>query len=186
MENKKILKKRLYILVECAIMVSLAFVLSLIKIWEMPFGGAITLLSMLPVCIVSLRHGIMWGLGTALVYSATQALLSGATGWGLSLTALILCFLLDYIIAFTVLGFAGILRSKGTLGRVLGICFACLLRFISHYLSGVILWREAGLAYGIANPYLYSLLYNGAYMLPETIFTCVAAVVLLNKFKLKY
>lgn len=175
--------QKLKILAEAAIMVALSFVLSLVKLWEMPFGGAITLLSMLPVCIVSLRHGLKWGLGAAFVYSVTQALLSGATGWGLSITALILCYLLDYIIAFAVLGLAGIFRNGGAKGQVLGICFVCLLRFASHYLSGVILWREAGLAYGIANPYLYSLLYNGFYMIPETVFTCIAAIYVLKAFK---
>lgn len=178
MENQK-----LKILVEAAIMVALSFVLSLIKLWEMPFGGAVTLLSMLPICIVSLRNGIKWGLGAAFVYSVTQALLSGATGWGLSITALILCFLLDYILAFTVLGLAGIFRNNGTKGKVFGVFFVCFLRFISHYLSGIILWREAGLEYGIANPYLYSLLYNGFYMLPEAIFTCIAAVYALKALK---
>ena len=182
MDNKKLVRKRLFILVECAIMVSLSFVLSLIKIWEMPFGGSITLLSMLPVCMVSLRHGIKWGLGAAFVYSWTQALISGAVGWGLSVGVLIICFLFDYIIAFTVLGLAGVFGNRGFKRQVMGIVLACILRFLCHYISGVTIWSSSALDAGFTNPYLYSLLYNGAYMLPETIFTCIGAVLLLKKF----
>ena len=178
-------KKRLFILVECAIMVSLSFVLSLIKIWEMPFGGSITLLSMLPVCMVSLRHGVKWGLGTAFVYSCTQALVSGAVGWGLSVTVLILCFLLDYILAFSALGLAGVFGNCGFKRQVSGIFLACLIRFACHYISGVTIWSSGALDAGFASPYLYSLLYNGAYMLPETVFTCIGAVILLRKFNTK-
>ncbi len=180
--RKKSKRRKLFILVECAIMVSLAFVLSLIKIWEMPFGGSITLLSMLPICMVALRHGIKWGLGAALVYSCTQALISGAVGWGLSIGVLIVCFLFDYIIAFTVLGLAGIFGNKGFKRQISGIVLACLLRFVCHYISGVTIWSSAALDFGFSNPYLYSLLYNGAYMLPETVFTCIGAVLLLRKF----
>ncbi len=175
MKNKKI-----NILAECAIMVALGFVLSLIKIWEMPFGGAVTLLSMLPVCLVSLRHGIKWGLGTAFVYSATQAFVSGAHGWGLSVTVLIVCYLLDYFVAFTALGLAGLFRSKGVIGQIGGITLVCVLRFICHYMSGVTIWSSAALENGFASPYLYSLVYNGFYMLPETVFTIIGAIAILK------
>ncbi len=173
-------RKRIRILAECAIMVALSFVLSLIKVWEMPFGGAVTLLSMLPVCLISLRHGIKWGLGTAFVYSATQAFVSGAHGWGLSVTVLIVCYLLDYFIAFTVLGLAGIFRNKGTLGQIGGITLVCVLRFVCHYLSGVTIWSSSAFENGFTSPYLYSLVYNGFYMLPETVFTVIGAFAILK------
>lgn len=168
-------KTNLLTLVECAMMVALSFVLSLLKLWEMPFGGSITLLSMLPVCVASLRHGTKWGLGTAFVYSVTQAFVSGAAGWGLSPAVLIICYLLDYIIAFTVLGFCGATKNKDLNTKITAIAAVCILRFISHYLSGITIWRASGLEHGIANPYLFSLLYNGGYMLPETIFTVIGA-----------
>lgn len=174
-------------LVECAILVALSFVLSFLKVWEMPFGGSVTLLSMLPVCVAALRHGPKWGLGTAFVYSITQALVSGAAGWGLSPKVLVICYLLDYIIAFTVLGLAGFAKGKSDAVQALSIVAVSFLRFISHYLSGVTIWASpemyAGLEYGIANPYLYSLLYNGAYMLPEAIFTAIGAFIMIKALK---
>ena len=110
---------------------------------------------------------------------------SGAVGWGLSVTVLILCFLLDYILAFSALGLAGVFGNCGFKRQVSGIFLACLIRFACHYISGVTIWSSGALDAGFANPYLYSLLYNGAYMLPETVFTCIGAVILLRKFNTK-
>lgn len=176
-------EKNLIILVECAMMVALSFVLSLIKLWEMPFGGSVTLLSMLPVCVAALRHGPAWGIGTAFVYSVTQALVSGAAGWGLSVTVLVVCYLLDYILAFTALGFCGFCKNQKTAVQIISVAAVCVVRFICHYMSGVTIWSGSGIDYGIANPYLYSLLYNGGYMLPETIFTVVGAFFILKALK---
>ena len=67
MKNSKIKK-----LTTCAVMLALAFVLSFVKIYEFPFGGAITLLSMLPICLVSVKYGLGWGLSTAFCYSLLQ------------------------------------------------------------------------------------------------------------------
>ena len=176
-------KTQIRTLVECAILVALSFVLSFVKFWEMPFGGSVTLLSMLPICVAALRHGPKWGFGTAFVYSITQALVSGAAAWGLTPTVLIVCYLLDYILAFTVLGFCGFFKNKSPLVQSLAVAGVCVLRFICHYLSGVTIWRSSGLEYNITNPYLFSLLYNGSYMLPETIFTAVGSFFVISALK---
>ncbi len=171
------------ILVECAILVALSFVLSILKVFEMPFGGSVTLLSMLPVCVASLRHGVKWGLGAAFVYSLTQALMSGAAGWGLSIKVLIICYLLDYIIAFTGLGLCGFFKGKSAIIQSASVVGVCFLRFICHYMSGVTIWKESCFEKGFTNPYIYSLLYNGAYMLPEAIFTAIGAYFVIKAFK---
>ena len=174
---------RLYALVECAILVALSFVLSLIKVFEMPFGGSVTFLSMLPVCVAALRHGVKWGLGAAFTYSVTQALVSGAAGWGLSVKVLIICYLLDYIVAFTVLGLCGLFSKKSAVIQSVSVVGVCFLRFVCHYLSGVTIWSSSAFDNGFTNPYLYSLLYNGAYMLPEAIFTAIGAFCVIKAFK---
>lgn len=171
----------LRILVECALMVALAVVLHMFFLFTMPFDGKVTLLGMLPICLMSIRHGLGWGLGTAFVFSWTQALLSGATGWGLTPAVLILCFLLDYILAFTVLGLAGLFRKRGMAGCLFGIVLVCALRFLCHYISGVTLW--ASMAPEGMSPYLYSLLYNGGFMLPETVLTVIGAFFVLTALK---
>ena len=174
------------ILVEGAVMVALATVLSFIRVFKLPWGGSITLLSMLPIVLFSIRRGVSWGLIVSFVYSLdqfAQGVMDGLFGWGLTPGMLIACILLDYLGAFTVLGIAGCFRKKGLPGWIGGITLAIVLRFILHFLSGVVIWHSFGeLWSGFAtdNTYLYSFLYNGCYMLPELIFTLVGAVALLK------
>ena len=168
-----------------AIMIALAFVLSCVQIWKMPFGGTVTLLSMLPIIFISVKYGIGWGLCASFIYSWLQIIQGEVFGWGLTPTMLIGSLLLDYVVAFTVLGLAGLFRKKGTAGIIIGSVSVCVLRFLSHLISGVVLWAnyEKFVAFGqewVDHPWLYSLCYNGAFMLPETVFT-IAGVILLFK-----
>ena len=164
-------------------MIALAVGLSYIVLIRMPFDGTVTAFSMLPICLISVRHGIKWGLGSAFCYSWFQILQGGVFGYGLTPGILIASLFLDYILAFTVLGLAGLFRRKGTPGMVCGIVMVCVLRFLVHFVSGVVLWAnyEQFMAFGVEwinRPVLYSICYNGAYMLPETILTVIGAVLL--------
>lgn len=171
-------------LVEGAIMVALAAVLSCIKVFKMPWGGSITLLSMLPIVVFSIRYGVKKGLFVSFVYSLFQLGLGIADGlfsWGLTPAMLIGSILLDYVLAFTMIGFGGLFRDKGIGGWISGTVLAGFLRFVSHFLSGVVIWHSFGELWSgfvTENEWLYSLVYNGAYMLPEIIFTAVGAFVL--------
>ena len=95
------------------IMIALATVLSMITIVKMPLGGSLTPVSMLPICMIAIVYGTGWGLGTALAYALVQLIIdfSSALTWGLSVPALVACFVFDYLLAFSVLGFAGVFRS---------------------------------------------------------------------------
>ena len=183
MKNTRI--KRIRTLCECAIMLALSVVLSYIKFWRLPFDGSITLFSMLPVSLMAIKYGWKWGLGTAFCFSWFQILQGGVFSWGLTPGMLIGSLLLDYILAYTVLGFAGIFRKKGYWGMLGGITLVCALRFLVHFLAGIILWAnfEQFEAFGQViqnNPVLYSICYNGVYMLPETVLTVVVAAILLK------
>ena len=176
---------KLRALCESAIMLALAVVLSYIKFWELPFDGSITLFSMLPVCLISVKYGIKWGLGTAFCFSWFQILQGGVFSWGLTPVMLIGSLLLDYILAYTVIGFAGMFRKKGYWGILCGITLVCALRFLIHFLAGIILWAnlEEFVAFGatwVGRPVLYSICYNGVYMLPETVLTVAVAALLLK------
>ena len=174
------------ILVEGALMIALATVLSFIRVAKLPWGGSITLLSMLPIVLFSIRRGVKAGLGVSFLFALVQfvqGIMDGLFGWGLTPGSLIACILLDYLLAFTVLGLAGLFRKKGVTGWICGIALAILLRFVMHFLSGVVIWKSFGQLWGdffTENTVLYSLLYNGAYMLPEMIFTIIGAVALLK------
>ncbi|MBR7131909.1 MAG: energy-coupled thiamine transporter ThiT [Clostridia bacterium] len=177
-----------------AIMVALGTVLSLIKIIKMPLGGSVTLLSMLPIVMISVMLGVKWGLGSAFVYSLLQLFLGialdGLLGWGLTPVMLIGTICLDYIVPFTCLGLAGIFQKRGYLGICSGITLALLLRFASHFVSGFIIFKELEQfeLFGrlFANrPVLYSLGYNGFYMLPELALTLIAATLLFRIPRIK-
>ena len=173
------------IMTECAILVALSTVLSFIKIWNMPWGGSITLFSMLPLCYISIRHGMRWGLGSSFLYAVIQLFLGitldGLLGWGLTGGILASCILLDYLIAFGVLGLSGLFADKGFTGIMAGTALAVALRFVSHLLSGVYVFASAGKlwdGFETANTWLYSFVYNGCYMLPELVMTLVGAAII--------
>ena len=180
MKNKKI-----QLLSEGAIMVALATVLSFIRIVKFPWGGSITLFSMLPIVFFAIRHGVKNGLFVSSVYAVIQLgqgiLFDGLLGWGLTPIALVSCVLLDYIVAFGILCIAGIFGNKSFGAVIGGVFLAVSIRFFTHFLSGVLIFGSFGELWGgvfIENSWLYSLLYNGAYMLPEAILTAVGAVLI--------
>ena len=175
---------------EGAMMIALATVLSMVKVWVMPLGGSVTLLSMLPIILMSFRHGTKWGVFTAFVHSLLQLILGLKNlGYCATLPAQIACILLDYVFAFTVLGLAFAFASpfkNRTVGVCAGTAIVCLLRFVCHFLSGIYLWGSYKEYYEWAAnmpTWLYSLLYNGNYMLPELIITVIGAVILVRGAK---
>lgn len=184
MKSKR--KEQILIMVEGAIMVALATVLSLCKIIEYPWGGSVTLLSMLPICLYAIRRGIKSGFAASSVYALMQLIfgltMGGVLGWGLTPASLIGCLLLDYILPFTLLGTAACFRKAGMKGWLSGVTLALLLRLVCHFLSGVVIFASAGMVMNIQieNPYLYSLAYNSMYMVPELIFTLIATGILLG------
>ncbi|MBP5222430.1 MAG: energy-coupled thiamine transporter ThiT, partial [Lachnospiraceae bacterium] len=164
------------ILVEGALIVALATILSFIRVMKLPWGGSVTLLSMLPITLFSVRRGLRAGLAASVLFSLIQffqGITDGLFGWGLTPGMLIACILLDYLLAYSVLGLAGLFGKKTYSGAMTGITLSVALRFLVHFLSGIIIWKSVGALWGnftTDNFYLYSFLYNGAYMLPELIF----------------
>ena len=180
MQNTKTLK-----LVEGAIMVALAVVLSFIKFKFLPYGGSITLVSMLPIMVYSIRHGLSWGMLVSVVYALVQMFidLGEVSSWGLSAAMFVGCLAFDYIIAFSVLGLAGMFRNKGAGGAISGMIIAMILRYISHIVSGVVIFKSAGAIWeglNIENSLLYSMAYNATYMLPEIVFSIIVVIVLFS------
>ena len=168
------------ILVECALMIALGTVLANIKIFELPSGGSITLFSMVPFILVSFRHGAKWGLFTGFVNSLLQMLLGFYAPPAPGLLPLFGMIMLDYVLAFSLLGLACVFAKpfkNRLLGVAVGSAVVCLIRFLCSFLSGVLIWGN--LSDGLP-AWTYSLGYNASYMLPETVLT-VVAVVLLHK-----
>lgn len=169
-------KKKALVMCECAIMIALAAVLSFVKILELPYGGSVTAFSIVPIVIVSYRHGVKWGLLSGFVFSLIQ-LIQGASNlsYATSFQAAVTIILFDYVIAFTVIGLAGCLRNKAnnpSAAAATGTIGVCALRYICHVISGCTVW--AGVSIPTTDGLLYSLSYNATYMIPETVINAAA------------
>jgi thiamine transporter len=158
------------VLTEAALAVSLAFVLGLIKVFEMPFGGSISL-EMVPLILLALRQGPWVGIAAGAAYG----LLDLITPPVFAVHPVQVLF--DYPLAFGVLGLAGFFRPT-VRGAILGTVVAVLARFLCHFVSGVVFF--ASYAPEGWNPYLYSAVYNAAYLVPSLAVALIAVVVLLR------
>ena len=169
-------------LCEGAIMVAAAEILSLIKLYEFPNGGSINL-SMLPIILFAARYGCGWGSLTGLVFGTLNYLIGSkfSIDW-----TTIIC---DYFIAFVALGFGAGLFSRRKGGMFYGTLIGGFLRFLAHYLVGVLVWGkympDTFFNMPMTSPWFYSLLYNGSYMLPD-ILLCLLVFALLYRPLKKY
>ncbi len=183
--------KNLRSLTEGAVMVALSLALSYLKI---PiglafggFGGSIDLV-MLPLLVYALHRGLGWGLGAGLVFGTLKYFF--ANGAALNWESM----LLDYSVAYMFVGFAGLLRGKRIEGRAwampVGALVGCAARFVIHYLSGITIYaeyfEESFLGASGLTPATYSLLYNGTYMLPNTILAVILCALLEKPLRLLF
>ena len=197
-------KNNTKILATSAMMVALSFMLSIFPkfsgLW--PNGGSITVCSMLPIIMVSYIYGYKWGFLASTAFALLQ-LLTGLKGIaGMDLMTTFLVVLLDYIIAFVVLGFGGMFHGKfnnPAKELCLGSIVAIGLRFLSHFLSGYFLFSSyaewfftqegftlgnqifESLGNGTALYIVYSLMYNGSYLIPEMVITGIVAYIIGKK-----
>lgn len=163
-------------LVESGLMLAMATVLSMVKVLDLPYGGSITAFSALPLILVAYRHGVWSGLLTAFAHALIQLLGGSALSYATSAGAAVAIVVLDYLLAFTLLGLGGIFRrkceSQGS-ALVLGVLLTCALRYVMHTIAGCTVW--AGLSIPDSAALIYSLAYNATYMIPETIVTALGA-----------
>jgi len=154
-----------------AISIAVAYILSFITLYKMPYGGSVTPASMLPLIAFAWVFGAPAGIIAGIAYGLLQMT------QGLYFMHPVQ-FLFDYILPFAMLGFAGFFKGKNLL---LAILVAGTLRFLCHFLAGAVFWGMYA-AEG-QSPWMYSLLYNGTYMLPEIIVCMVvAAIPAMRKF----
>ena len=161
-------------LCEGAIMVAIAQILSYIKLWEMPWGGSVVL-AMVPIILFSVRWGLGIGLIASFAFGILQFMFDGgfAIGWE--------SIIGDYLLAFTVLGLAGLMKGK-KFGVFWGTLIGGIARFLVHYIVGATIWAEympeEFFGMTMTSPWIYSLLYNIAYMGPNILITLVVFALL--------
>ena len=181
MQEKSLSKRREYIrkMVECALLVAVAVAIDLIPFPKWPQGGSVSL-CMIPIVFCSYRNGAKWGLAAGFVLSCVQMIMGFYVPPANTVWAIILCVLLDYVIAFTALGsadiFAKLCGKFRTVGYAVGAVAAGIIRFLCSFLSGIVLW-DSYTPEGMS-VWWYSLTYNGSYMLPNTVIAAVAVTLL--------
>lgn len=197
-------------LTESAMLMALGVVLELVGrtvIPPMPFGGQLTLVSMLPIVLISYRHGVRWGLTAGFAYALVQMVLGADTvtaafqpgyfGDGALIGKAAVMCLLDYLLAYTLLGLGGLFRERiknPGLSLMCGSLVALTGRYLAHILSGYLLFsgwaawfftQDGFPAWGASlvsslSPnvlgLVYSIVYNGLFMVPEIFLTAVASL----------
>lgn len=181
--NQKALRTRQ--LTEIAIFLALAVVLEFLSFLfpKMPYGGSFSI-SMLPLFVLTLRHGFKVGFLAGAVYGILDMVISGfayvSFGIGIAgATGGIAVIFLDYLFAFGAVGVAGfifVINKKSSVWFAVGISVAMLVRYFFHWFAGITIWSvyldpDVPVALG-------SLLYNGTYMIPSLIITAILGVVL--------
>lgn len=162
-------------LVFSAVALALAFVLSYIQPYKLPWGGSVTLFSMLFICLVGNWYGLGTGLTVAFTYSILQFIQSGGS---YILTPLQVCC--DYFFAFTALGFSGLFAGKKN-GLIKGYLLGIFLRGLFHTIGGYLYWMEyMPDSFPKALSAIYPIVYNYSYILIEGVATvlvlCIPAV----------
>lgn len=159
------------VLTEGAIFIAAAEILSFLPLYKLPWGGSIDF-AMLPVLLFCTRWGFGPGMLVSCAHAILQTLFEGgiAIGWE--------SILGDFLIAYAVLGVAGIFKGRFVPGAVV----ACTARFLVHYVVGATIWAaympETFFRMTMTTPWLYSALYNGAYMLPDLVLILVVYALL--------
>lgn len=208
-ENKRPLTEKI---VTSAMLIAVATLLNFIKVFALPFGGEITLASMMPIVLIAFIYGVKTGILSAFAYSLIQMILGynvisafflPGDSQMTVINAILVC-LLDYIVAYTSLGFAAIFKGKmkkDTSALIFGTIFVLSLRYLVHIISGTIFfgtWAEwfftqpgfysigskimssfSGLGLSI----VYSVFYNGLYMIPEIIITTILTPIVYSTLK---
>jgi thiamine transporter len=183
-------------LVFSALMVALSVVLSLFKI-ELPYGGSITVFSMVPLVLVAQMYGAGWGFLTCTVFGFIKMILGfNNFSYVSGIEAYIIVFLFDYVLAYAVVGLSGVTRKIKNAGfaSALGAFIGCALRYACHIVSGLTVWRTYAESWEAPSfissqllqpdllPYTYSVVYNGMYMIPDTIMTMIGGAVFCTIF----
>jgi thiamine transporter len=177
-EEQEVNSRKILLMVEIAMMAALAYVFSLIQfsgLWGQ--GGSVSLV-MIPIMILAFRRGLVAGLIVGLIVGVLKALLGGFIVHPIQL-------LLDYPLAYAMVGLAGLFALKPTqsnlrkiLFATIGVVLAASVRFLSHFVSGVV-WFGEYAPEGTPVP-LYSFVYNLSYLGPETVISLIVVLFLVK------
>lgn len=174
------------ILAEIAVFAALSAVLYVIRPFTLPYGGSITLGSMVPVLWLSLRRGVRVGFVAGAIFGLLALVIDAMLLGAASIIVSPIQVILEYPIAFGVLGLAGIFHRKTVTFAIIGVALSVFIKFLIHYLVGVFIWSsvyEFPAEWGL---YLWPAVYNGSFLLVEFIISAVLISILVKKGTLEY
>jgi len=159
------------VLAEVIMAAALGTVISIVlRLYQFPSGGEITLGGMVPIIILSYRRGPKMGFITGVIHGTVQLILFP---WILNPFQVIM----DYPLPFGCVGLAGLVKKMPTVGVVFGM----FCRFICHYFSGIIFWYSVSSDAYNWGPWIYSAVYNGLYIVPETVVSVILVYLLFQR-----
>lgn len=169
-------QKTLSKMITTAALSAMAVVLTWVEIQIGAVGGSINLV-MLPIIVAGYLYGLGYGIASGLCVGFIKCLIGGGIGWGL------LSILLDYVLAYGAVGLSGLFKGR-KYGLELGAVVGSFARFIVHFISGVTIYKIieptaiSGTSLVLANPFVYSVVYNALYMIPSSVIVIILAFVI--------
>ena len=165
-------KLNVRMLCEGAVFIAIALILGQLRLYEFPNGGSISL-EMLPMFIFITRWGFRNGLVGCFAFGVLQIFVEGAISWGW------VSMILDFILAFGVMGLGGLFKGKIYPASVV----AAVARFIVHFISGITVYRilvpTELFNLTFTNPWIYSLAYNGSYIVVDLVLCLIVITALM-------
>jgi thiamine transporter len=172
------------ILAEIIVFAALSTALYAIRPYSLPYGGAVTLGSMVPVMWLSLRRGVRVGFIAGAIFGIL-ALPIDIILLPYSPIANPIQVFLEYPLAFGVLGLTGLFHSKGTASVMIGVAVSVFVKFLLHVIAGYIFWPAI---YGFPPEWglLWPIVYNGSFLIIEFIISVILIYILVKKGTLNY
>lgn len=177
------MKNNISTMLKCTMFVSLCIILGKVFVFKMPFGGSINL-SPIPIVLSSIMFGPLWGAYTGFTYSIVKIILGFQVPPVVNPISIIGVAMLDYVIPYTALGgLSSTFKFKGKTSMYLSALPTMTVRLLSTSISGVIIWKS--LLFTEVNVFVYSLVYNATYVIPETIIYLILCPIILDFLKYK-
>jgi thiamine transporter len=183
-ESKKSSNTRIF--AEIVVFSALSAVLYAVRPFSLPFGGAVTLGSMVPVMFLSLRRGIRVGVIAGAIFGALALPIDVITLGASSIIVTPLQVFLEYPLAFGIIGLTGMFHRKTVLFAVAGAGINVFIRFLVHYFVGVYVWYYVYAFPAGYGQYVWPAVYNGSFLLVEFIISAVLLAVLVKRGTLDY
>ena len=174
------------ILTEIIVFSALSGALYIFRPFSLPYGGSVTLGSMIPVIWLSMRRGVRVGIIAGTIFGILALFIDMLLVGAINIIASPIQVILEYPVAFGILGMAGIFHKKTFGFPVIGVGISIFIKFIIHYLVGAFIWVYV---YGFPpewGQFLWPAVYNGSFLLVEFIISAILIVLLVKRGTLEY